>query len=518
MAKKVASEPVLSGLTNNKENHDSAIIDDEYDDINDNVSRSGGNSLYSSSNASQSSIPTTPTLTRSDSTASVPFLDMSKLMFANDFDFGFNLNDVSDKTKKRVNSLKNKTKERLSIYNKRGNIELDKLQDVLNQRLLKFDERIHRNLTSSSTEKLFYAVSVFLIACAGFVIGKYPEYFPHFHTAIFVVLMPIRFYTYFKQSFQFYLADLCYYVNLLLMLFIWVFPQSPTLFVSVFSLSMGTLSWAVITWRNSLVLHSVEKTTSSFIHVMPPVTMFVMVHELPTEYIEKVYPGIAAIDSWNFITSLVITSMYYTIWQVSYHYFITIKKKDEIEKGKVTSFSYLKKKNRSTPLGRFVNGLPYLWMQTMAFTLIQFGYQLLTMLPCPIWFKYKHACGSFVCFIFIWASYNGATWYIDVFGKRLEKEVAKLKTEVGKLQQENEKLQFSPVNRPQNPTDENEDVKFEDLNGGLRDQGQSKTTATATATATANANTNANTKMQPETVKPIHPTTATGKTITEQNH
>ena len=29
--------------------------------------------------------------------------------------------------------------------------------------------------------------------CAGFIIGKYPIYFPYFHTALFVVLMPIRF-------------------------------------------------------------------------------------------------------------------------------------------------------------------------------------------------------------------------------------------------------------------------------------------------------------------------------------
>ncbi|CAK9436203.1 uncharacterized protein LODBEIA_P07610 [Lodderomyces beijingensis] len=480
MPKKVQSEPALPSLAaSNSDNIASAIVDDDDTTVggengngsvnsNGNGNGNGSNGPFyasSSSNTSQSSIPNSPLLHRSDSMTSVPFLDMSKLMFANDFDFGFDLNGVRNKTRGRMNSIKKKTKETFNIYNKKGNIELDKLQEILNQRLVKFDERIHKNLTSSSTEKLFYALSVFLIACAGFVIGKYPEFFPHFHTAIFIVLMPIRFYTYFKQSFQYYLADLCYYVNLLLMLFIWVFPQSPTLFVSVFSLSLGTLSWAVITWRNSLVLHSVEKTTSSFIHVMPPVTMFVMVHELDPEYQRERYPGIAAIDRWSFATSLIITSVYYTIWQVSYHYFITIRRKDEIEKGKVTSFSYLKKKNKSTPLGRFVNGLPYLWMQTLAFTMIQFGYQLLTMLPCPIWFTYKHACGTFVCFIFIWASYNGATWYIDVFGKRLEKEVDKLKREVGKLQQENEKLQFSPVNKPQVSAD---DVKFDDLNGGLK--------------------------------------------------
>ena len=77
-------------------------------------------------------------------------------------------------------------------------------------------------------------------------------------------------------------------------------------------------------------------------------------------------------------------------------------------------------------------------MQITAFTLIQFGYQILTMSFCPIWFRYKHACGAFMLFIFTCASYNGATYYIDVFGKRLEKEVEKLKMEVIELQQKNE--------------------------------------------------------------------------------
>ncbi|EGW32351.1 uncharacterized protein SPAPADRAFT_61431 [Spathaspora passalidarum NRRL Y-27907] len=414
----------------------------------------------SSSSSTSSQIDTikhsAPPLGRSDSGSSVSYIDLSKLLFASDFDFGLNIDHMSDSALKKLNNMKRKTQQTLTKYNKKQkkNLELDKLQEIFNQRLAKFDERIHRNLQSSSTEKLFYAVSIFIIAAAGFVIGKYPIYFPHFHTAIFVVLMPIRFYTYFKQSFQYYLADLCYYVNMLLMIFIWVFPNSPRLFVSVFSLSLGTLSFAVITWRNSLVLHSIDKTTSSFIHIMPPVTMFVMVHELPEEYVKQRYPGIAAIDNWNFMSAIIITSIYYTIWQVSYHYFISIRKKDQIENGKVTSFSYLRKKNQKTILGKFVNGLPYLWMQTLAFTLIQFGYQLLTMMFCPIWYKYKHACGAFVTFIFIWAAYNGATYYIDIFGKRLEKEVEKLKREIVSLQQENEKLQFSPLAKPQVPDDD----------------------------------------------------------------
>lgn len=387
-----------------------------------------------------------PLLRRTSSSHSISFVDMSKLLLVPDFDFGLGFLEMGDSTMKKINDMKNKTKETLRKLKDENAVgkasrrftsqDAAKFLASLNRRLSRFDERVHKSLQSSATEKAFYAAAVLLIAIGGFIIGKYPTYFPVFHTVLFCALMPIRFYTYFKQSFQYYLADLCYYVNVLLLLFLWVFPYSKSLFVSVFSLTLGTLCFAVITWRNSLVLHLIDKTTSSIIHFMPPITIFVLVHETPKEYIAKNYPAIAQVESWNFVNGIIVTSIYYTIWQVSYHYFITVRRKEQIAKGRVTSFTYLKKKNSLTALGRFVNGLPYTWMQVTAFTLIQFFYQILTMLPCPLWFKYKHLCGAFVLFIFAWSAYNGATYYIEVFGKRFEKEVATLKLEINDLQQQ----------------------------------------------------------------------------------
>lgn len=418
-------------------------------------------------------------LKRSNSALSVSFIDLSRLLVLPDFDFGSGLDQVNASTKKKFNEMKNRTKETFrkfkdeklpQLKSRRFSAsDLARFQDLLNRRLSRFDHRVQKSLQSSATEKLFYAAAVFMIATSGFIIGKYPTYFPVFHTVLFCSLMPVRFYTYFKLGFQYYLADLCYYVNLLLLLFIWVFPHSKSLFVSVFSLTLGTLSFAVITWRNSLVLHSIEKTTSSFIHVMPPVTMFVLVHETPTEYLAEHYPAIAEVESWNFVNGIIWTSIYYTIWQVSYHYFITVRRKEQIAKGRVTSFTYLKQRNSKNLLGRFVNSLPYAWMQVTAFTLIQFGYQLLTMTPCPIWFRYKHACGAFVTFIFIWSAYNGATYYIEVFGKRFEKEVQQLKVELAELQQKTSRQDgerstplFSPVTEASVSLENIEELKLKD--------------------------------------------------------
>ena len=65
---------------------------------------------------------------------------------------------------------------------------------------------------------------------------------------------------------------------------------------------------------------------------------------------------------------------------------------------------------------------------------IQYCYACLTMLPCPMWFWYRWPSGIFLAFVFMWSIYNGATFYIDHYGKKFEKELDALKKDVAKWQ------------------------------------------------------------------------------------
>ena len=64
---------------------------------------------------------------------------------------------------------------------------------------------------------------------------------------------------------------------------------------------------------------------------------------------------------------------------------------------------------------------------------IQYAYALLTMIPCAIWFWNRWASAGFMMVVFTWASWNGATYYIDVFGRRMEKELENLRKEVARM-------------------------------------------------------------------------------------
>ena len=110
-------------------------------------------------------------------------------------------------------------------------------------------------------EKVAFIAGVLNIFISGYLIGAHPESFYCWFTAQFFYFMPIRYYTYHKRGYHYFLADLCYFVNLLLLLTVWVAPQSKRLFISTYCLAYGNNAVAIAMWRNSMVFHSLDKVT-----------------------------------------------------------------------------------------------------------------------------------------------------------------------------------------------------------------------------------------------------------------
>jgi hypothetical protein len=254
--------------------------------------------------------------------------------------------------------------------------------------------------------------------------------------------MPIRFYTYKRRGYHYFLADLCYFVNLLLVLSLWVFPNSKRLFLATYCLAFGNNAVAIIMWRNSLVFHSFDKVTSLFIHIMPCATLHCMVHltapavqatRFPAVYqIQQSAPGSPTAYA-NIMSMLFWSSIPYAVWQLSYYFLITVRRREAIAAGRPTSFTWLLKSYSKTWIGHLVLGLPNA-LQEPAFMMIQYLYAVLTMLPCPLWFYYRYASAAFLVGVFAWSVYNGSTYYIDVFGKRFQKDLENMRAEVAKWQ------------------------------------------------------------------------------------
>jgi hypothetical protein len=137
----------------------------------------------------------------------------------------------------------------------------------------------------------------------------------------------------------------------------------------------------------------------------------------------------------------------YAVWQLSYYFFITVRRREKIAAGRPTSFTWLRRSYSKVWIGKFILSLPNA-LQEPAFMMIQYSYAVLTMLPCPLWFYSRWASAGFLVGVFAWSVYNGATYYIDVFGKRFQKELELLKAEVAKWQNTPDAILNSPNMTP----------------------------------------------------------------------
>jgi hypothetical protein len=372
-----------------------------------------------------------------------------------------NISAQTDKVRRQREALKTRSshaKERVvEEWRKRvppADEQLDKYRKRMRVSVDRLGKRWNDTKVVTAREKVSFICGVLNVLISGYLIGGYPEYFHIWYTLQLLYFMPIRYFTYRKRGYHYFLADLCYFVNFLVLLTIWVFPQSKRLFISTFCLAFGNNAVAIAMWRNSMVFHSFDKVTSLFIHIMPCVTLHCMVHLLPPELQQQRFPAIYAITTsppgckthYSLFDMTLWSTIPYAIWQLSYHFLITVRRREKIAAGRPTSFTWLRKSYSKAWIGKSVLSLPES-LQEPAFMFIQYSYAVLTMLPCPFWFWYRYASATFLMAVFCWSVYNGATYYIDVFGKRFQNELEAMKCEVQKWQNSPD-MMTSPLMTP----------------------------------------------------------------------
>ncbi|KAJ5116015.1 hypothetical protein N7456_000363 [Penicillium angulare] len=354
--------------------------------------------------------------------------------------------------KERVRLQREKLKSRGLNARERVVGELKRRVPTADEQLLKYRQRMktgverlgkqwNKTATVTVKEKASFIAGVLNIFISGYLIGAVPQYFYLWFTAQLVYFMPIRWYTYHAKGYHYFLADLCYFVNLLCMLSLWVFPGSKRLFLGTYCLTFGNNAAAIAMWRNSLVFHSMDKVVSLFIHIMPPVTLHCIVHMTPVDMLKERFPAVHAIkfsqpgdpEHYSLWAMIIWSTVPYIAWQLSYHFMITVRRAEQIAAGRPTSFTWLRKSYAKAWIGKIVLSLPEV-LQEPAFMLIQYSFALSTMIPCPLWFWYRWASAIYISALFVWSIHNGATYYIDVFGKRFQKELEQLKKDVARWQ------------------------------------------------------------------------------------
>src|SRR5258708_1901312 len=126
---------------------------------------------------------------------------------------------------------------------------------------------------------------------------------------------------------------------------------------------------------------------SLFIHIMPPVALHCLVHLISPELRASRFPAIHAITTsapgdpahYTLVSMIGWATLPYLVWQLSYHFLITVRKSAAIAAGRPTSFTWLRRSYSKTLIGKLVLNLPE-QLQVVAFMFIQYSYAVATML------------------------------------------------------------------------------------------------------------------------------------------
>jgi len=118
----------------------------------------------------------------------------------------------------------------------------------------------------------------FVLSCADMVVtafwvGASPLTFYYYYTFKCMALIFCRWVWYSWHGDHYYLFDLCYFANGLLLVYLWLLPKSVFAFQAAYGFS-GVLQLSVPVFRNSFVPHSMDRMTSLQIHVSPALQLW----------------------------------------------------------------------------------------------------------------------------------------------------------------------------------------------------------------------------------------------------
>ena len=219
--------------------------------------------------------------------------------------------------------------------------------------------------------------------------------------------------------------DLCYAVQLLIFLNVWIYPQNITLSKVTFAFSLGPLLWSILAFRNSLVYHSLDKVTSLFLHFFP--ACVACCHRFhPPKILESSFinnddtnQGISRKLQWETASSwelCVLPMGPYLIWAILYFMKIFVISSQKIQSRQYeTLYNYVTSQKGlfSVVVLRFPRKL-----QPLAYQLTHMALTFAVMGLNTVWWSNRTAAMGFIVAAFVVAAWHGASFYFDHFAHR----------------------------------------------------------------------------------------------------
>jgi hypothetical protein len=295
------------------------------------------------------------------------------------------------------------------------------MKNVIKQKKEIMDKKLKTPPFLRLSDKLTFTIGVATIMFTQYLLLLYPQMMYLWYSLLFVPLISWRYYCYSQMKYQYFMLDFCYFAQAVLFVWLYIFPNT-LLFQIVFAMCNGPLAIGIVMWRNSLVFHDLDKVTSVFIHIFPPLVT----------YCARWYPfnnNLSLVCSnpdcgTSLYEMMFLPMVFYCIWQVLYLLQTEIIDQEKLAKDKdiittVRYWTYVKPHS----LLFYLRSKGVTMDSLYILTIIQALYTLLCFVPViPIYHSY-HLHTLYLIGLFFACIWNGANFYFEIFTETYAKRL-----------------------------------------------------------------------------------------------
>jgi hypothetical protein len=197
---------------------------------------------------------------------------------------------------------------------------------------------INNNIDKFTRLRIMYVLGVFQLVLTPFMLVYNMTLAKYIHIVKYIILIPLRFLTFKKKKWHYFMLEFCYYAALLLNLFIiqeqFLDGRFNHYFISIYAFASGPLLFAIYLNNDKLFFHSQSHLTSTYIHMTPALMVWgLRWHNNGTNFTE-LYPvdfSFKGIMS-SYYDMFMITLPLYLVWAVSYYIYMFVYRWDSIYK------------------------------------------------------------------------------------------------------------------------------------------------------------------------------------------
>lgn len=340
--------------------------------------------------------------------------------------------------KESQSRLNNTLKESQAITERFGNtmrhrkLSLSQVRQDINVQIEANKAKLETVLAKARVKKVRQLRHVICFVCSmanmfvmAFWLGRFPHTLHYWTTANCVWLISCRAVWYKWHKAHYFLMDLCYWVNGILLVYLWLLADNEWVFQGLLGFT-GTLMISVILFRNSFVPHSLDRVTSFQVHIMPVVQLWAIrwpsdrdagqPFKIPEENSFSIWPCV----------------LMYWCWAVGYYSFQWVILRSHIErKGYETLYKHmtvdmgLEKRLPETCTGPIKSRALFM---AGHFTLVLAGLPVVHM---SYWFQ-----TAAICVTVLWGFKNGANFYMTYFWRVYEEQITSFEKQMSEAEAE----------------------------------------------------------------------------------